>query len=76
MTRFIQENWTVIIFAAAMVAMHLGHRGGQHRGMSGRGGGHAKHQDTSSAGARRSQPADRTDGDSTPQDSPRSPLLP
>lgn len=69
MTRFIQENWTVIIFAAAMLAMHLGRRGGQHRGMSGCGGGHAGHQDTSSAGARRSHPAGRTDGDSTPQDS-------
>ena len=76
MTRFIQENWIVIIFVVAMLAMHLGHRGGhgggqhgggQHGGAGGCGGGHAGHQDTSPAGEPRSQPDSRTAGNPTPQ---------
>lgn len=81
MTRFVQENWIVIIFAVAMLAMHLGHRGGQHSGgqhgggqhggARGCGGGHAGHQDTSSTEESRSRPESRKDGNATPQDSTR-----
>ncbi len=75
MWSFIQENWVVIIFVSAMLAMHLGHRSGhggaRHRGVGGCGG-HTEHPDSSSA--EEPQPvsgADRTRTplDSTPQDS-------
>lgn len=53
MWRLIQENWVVITFVLAMLAMHLGHRGGhgggQHRGVASGCGGHTGHRDTPSA---------------------------
>lgn len=82
MAGFIQQYWILIVFGAAMVAMHLGHRGG-HGGMGGCGGSHTGH--TGHAGHQGAGPAEheeaptpaasspasdrRTQGAATPQDS-------
>lgn len=49
MARFVQQNWVVIFFVGAMLAMHLRHRGGHQGGMGGYPGA-TGHQDTSSVG--------------------------
>ena len=76
MAGFIQQYWVLIVFGAAMMAMHLGHRGG-HGGMGGCGGGHTGHTGHQGAGPAEheespSPPASdrRTQGAATPQDSP------
>lgn len=65
MASFVQQNWFVIFFVGAMLAMHLRHRGGHQGGMGGCGGGHAGHQDTPSVRQPRPEPDRRTDVDDT-----------
>lgn len=65
MARFVQQNWAVIFFVGAMLAMHLRHRGGHQGGMGGCGRGHAGHQDTSSVGQPRPESDSRTGVDVT-----------
>lgn len=56
MTRFVQQNWVLILFALAMLAMHL--RRHAHGGTGGCGGGHSGHQGGHQADQRDTVPAD------------------
>ena len=64
MARFVQQNWVVIFFVGAMLAMHLRHRGGHQGGMGGYPGA-TGHQDTSSVGHQRPESDSRTGIDVT-----------